>query len=224
VDTLKIARSLTSMAWPTPKRVREFWHALSVHFEDRLGKWEGQDSLQKTDIEIGELIGFDPIEVSSCLRILHDEKFVRVIPWQDRPVEVILLEGAHRCSGRRQLDVLARLRRYANEEGRVKGSVAFFANVIGVGHAYLRELSARQALRVEWTPKCQIVQRLRKDPVAKFDYSRIRSVRARSINRIHSAEKFLSLPRSVCRRDYLLRYFGDSSGGSSIGRCCDHCP
>lgn len=224
VDTLRVAKSLTAMSWPTPKRVREFWHALQPQFEDRLGKWEGEDAVQKNCTELGEAIGFDPMEVESCLRILHDEKFVRVIPWQDRPVEVQLLDGAHRCTGKRQLEVLRRLNRYANEDKLVRGSVAFFANVIGVGHAYLRELAARQALWVDWTDKCQIVQRLRHDPVAEFDYTRIRSVRARSIHRIEAAEKFLSLPGNACRRDYLLRYFGDDSGGTSLGRCCDHCP
>lgn len=224
IDTLHIAQSLTALAWPTPKRVREFWYAMRLEFRPLIGKWEGADAVQKTNVELGTSLGFEPIEVESCLRILHHEGFVKVVPYQDRPVEVALLEGSNFCTGRRQREVLERLRRYADASGVVKGSVAFFSNVIGVDRTFLREMSARQALQMDWTEKCQIVYRLRNDQVAEFDSSRIVAVRARALNRIEAARGFLSVPVGSCRRDYLLRYFGDNSGGEADVWCCDRCP
>lgn len=224
IDTLQTAEGLTSLAWPTAKRVREFWHSLKPEFRDMPGKWEGEGRTQKTNTELAEALGFDAREVESCLRILDMEGYLKVIPYQDRPVIVKLLSGQKALKGRRQREVLDKLVRHADLDMEIKGSVAFFANVIGVDLSMIRKLNARQALRFEWVDKCQVIERLRDDEVADFDPERITTVRARSMSRITAALNYLKTPKENCRRDYLLRYFGDDSGGSSIGRCCDHCP
>jgi len=223
-DTLETAAGLTSLAWPTPKKVREFWHALQPEFRSLPGKWEGEGKVQKTCAELSIDLSIDERQVAACLRILDMEGFLKVVPYQDRPVVVKLLSSHKNLKGRKQREVLDNLERHSDLDGEIKGSVAFFSNVIGVDLAFLRKLNARQALRFQWVDKCQMIERLRDDAVADFNEDRIKSIRARSLMRIESCKDYIKFKVSTCRRDYLLRYFGDMTGGSSLGRCCQHCP
>lgn len=227
LDTLRVAQGLVRLTWPTPRRVRMFWHALQHEFRPMLGKWEGEGAVQKTNAELANSLGFDEREVGACLRILHIEGALKVIPYQDRPVEVQLLQRARSVTGRKQKIVVERLLRHADEEGRVMGSIAFFSNMIGIDKTYLQQLNAAQVVRFKWIGsdnRCQLIKKVSEDEVVQFDTDRILAVRARSLNRIEAAKKYLSLSRAKCRRTYLLSYFGYPEGGSALSRCCDHCP
>jgi len=220
VDTLDVARGLAAMAWPTPGTIRRFWTDIQPLFRAMAGKWEGEGRIQLTNEEIANRTGFPPREVGSCLRILHDAGAIRRVIYQDRPVTVTLLSGAHQLTGSRQKDVIRRLREHADAEGEVKGSVAFFRNVIGLDKSYVQHLNLRHGVQYEWVEKCQMIERQTKDALV-LDEKRINRIRRRSLARIVSAKQYLYAPG--CRRAYLLAYFGDETGGRSIGRCCDRC-
>lgn len=220
LDTLALAEGLVGMSWPTPDSVRSFWDKLQPLFRALPGKWEGEGRVQKTNEEISSLTGFDPREVGSCLRILHDSRAIRRVTYQDRPVSVTLLSGAEYLTGRRQMQVIRRLQEHADTDGEVVGSVAFFRNVIGLDKQYARELNLRHAVQFQWVPRCQMIERLI-DGAPELDEEQIDRIRRRSLARIEYARSYLFTPG--CRRDYLLRYFGDTSGGAPTGRCCDRC-
>ena len=100
------------------------------------------------------------------------------------------------------------------------GSVAFFIDIVGLDLAYAKKLNMDGAIRFSWVDRCQVVERLRDDPPI-FDEDRVVRIRQRAIHRIDKARGFLYT--SGCRRDYLLRYFGDESGGMYVDTCCDRC-
>jgi ATP-dependent DNA helicase RecQ len=221
VDTLKVAVSLAAMAWPTPGTIRRFWKDLQPLFRAIPGKWEGEGRLQQTNEEIANKLGYDPREVGSCLRILNDCGAIRRVPYQDRPVTVTLLSGASALKGRRQMQVVRRLREHADAKGEVQGSVAFFRNVIGLDRSYAKDLNLAHGIQFQWVERCQMIERMTEgDP--ELNEEQINRIRRRSLARIQSARAYLYAPG--CRRDYLLRYFGDESGGAPSGRCCDRCP
>lgn len=232
VDTLGVAKQLAAVSWPEPRTVRMFWRRLKRLFRSRTGKWEGEGRIQLTNEEIAGRMSWDAREVGSCLRILHDCGAIRRVPYQDRPVRVILLSGADRLTGVRQQRVIARLREHAestsdmdtvdgdDNNGEVLGSVAFFRNVIGLDRSYARELSVRNAIRYFWVDKCQVIEQLVEGD-APLDEEQINRIRRRSLDRIKVAERYMR--HRGCRRAYLLEYFGDDSGGQSVGRCCDRC-
>lgn len=221
LDTLGVARSLVSLSWPTPGAVYDFWDKIQPLFRERPGKWEGPNKLQMTNKEIADRLNLNDREVGSCLRILHDCGALRRVPYQDRPVTVRLLSASTGLTGKRQKMVVRRLTEHADASGEVRGSVAFMWNVIGLDRAYAVELNARNALWFNWVERCQMIERL-STSTPKLDEDQIHRIRRRSLARIDYAGGFLK--NSVkCRRAYLLEYFGDTTGGSSIGLCCDKC-
>ncbi len=221
IDTLKVAQGLVAMTWPTPQTVYRFWERLLPMFAGRPGKWEGDGRLQRTNEEIALATYYNGREVGSFLRILHDYGAIRRVPFQDRPVSVRLLDGAGALTGRRQIAVIARLREHADPEGEIKGSVAFFRNVIGLNRSYAAELNLRHAIQFHWVERCQMIDKLT-DGKPELDEQQLHRIRRRSLARIKAANGFLYTEE--CRRAYLLRYFGDQSGGSALARCCDRCP
>ncbi len=221
LDTLGVARGLVSLSWPTPESVYTFWDQIQPLFRARPGKWEGEGRIQLTNKEIANKIGDNDRKVGSCLRILHDCGAIRRVPYQDRPVTVKLLSAAATLKGKRQKLVIRRLQEHADSSGEVQGSVAFMWNVIGLDRAYAAELNARNAIRFDWIERCQMIERL-VDGTPELDEDQIHRIRRRSLARIDCAEGFL-MNKVECRRQYLLEYFGDTSGGTSIGMCCDRC-
>lgn len=221
LDTLGVARGLVSLSWPTPGTVYEVWNRLQPLFQGRPGKWEGDGKIQLTNKEIAEKIGTNEREVGSCLRILHDCGAIRRVPYQDRPVVVKILSSASSLQGRRQKLVVRRLQEHADASGEVQGSVAFMWNVIGLDRAYASELNARNAIRFTWVERCQLIEKIM-DGTPPLDEDQIHRIRRRSLARIDYSAGFLKNSVS-CRRQYLLEYFGDMSGGEAMGMCCDLC-
>jgi len=221
LDTLEVAQGLVSLSWPTPQAVYAFWDQLQPLFESRPGKWEGEGRIQLTNKEIADKTGENDRKVGSCLRILHDCGAIRRVPYQDRPVTVTLLSSADSLKGKRQRLVIRRLHEHADANGEVQGSVAFFWNVIGLDRAYATELRARNAIRFNWIERCQMIERLTTGR-PNLDEDQIHRIRRRSLARINYAGGFL-MNNVECRRDYLLKYFGDTTGGKATGMCCDRC-
>lgn len=223
METLEVARSLTIHSWPEPGRIRFFWNHVQPLFEAGAGKWPGEDAFQLTTPELLSLLppGFTEMEVDACLRLLHDEGALARIPYQERSVEVVLLEGTKKPRGPRQKEVMDTLWLHADSRGIVEGSVRFFREVVGMDRAFADRLCAGGFLRMTWAPKVQIVQRKMEPGSLEIDEERIVRIRRRALARIDEAEGYLLTPG--CRRAYLLRYFGDDSGGTAIGRCCDRC-
>ena len=221
LDTLKIAKSMAASNWPTIERINHFWFEIEKLFENRPGKWEGKDRIQLTNERIGGLISFDPIEVSSCLRILQACGAIARTPYQDRPVTVTLLKGASLLTGSKQRAVIDALRDHADTEGSITGSVYFFRTEVGLTHAYAKKLNERHGIIFDWIDKCQIIERTCTD-WPEIDTKKIQENRRRALVRIKRAEDFLLSPN--CRRHSLLSYFGDKSGGNPLNPiCCDRC-
>lgn len=221
LDTLGVAEGLVSLAWPTPEAVYTFWERIQPLFRARPGKWEGEGRMQLTNKEIADKLGENDRKVGSCLRILHDCGAIRRVPYQDRPVTVKLLSAATTLKGRRQKLVIRRLQEHADASGEVQGSVAFMWNVIGLDRSYAVELNARNAIRFNWVERCQMIER-RTEGRPELDEDQIHRIRRRSLARINYAKGFL-MNKVDCRRKYLLDYFGDASGGTALGMCCDRC-
>jgi len=221
VETLDIAKSLVPLTWPTPTRVQSFWHSLGNLFEWGERSWYGEGKLQLSNEAIAHEIGMHPLEVSSCLRILQDADQVKRISSRDQPFEISLLSGARVLRGKKQREILDTLEAHADIHGNVVGTEAFFVEEIGLEKSYAEELSKRGALRVQWVDQCQVLERCHSSPAANLDAERILAIRQRALHRIEKARGFLSTP--LCRREYLLQYFGDSSGGRADGICCDRC-
>jgi ATP-dependent DNA helicase RecQ len=220
VETLEVAKSLVPMTWPSPHRIRLFWDRFLVYAEDGNNEWVGENRVQLSSNEIGHQVGMDPQEVNACLRILSEHGYVRRTPYRDRPVKVSLLSGADKLKGKRQRRVIAQLKAHADTSGEVVGSVQFFRDVIDLDLAYAKELRNRNAIRLDWVDKCQVLEILREGR-PELDEDRIVAIRRRAMGRIQAAHGLLTT--RGCRRTYLLEYFGDEAVSPPLGRCCDRC-
>jgi ATP-dependent DNA helicase RecQ len=222
VDTLDVAGHLVGLTWPTPGRIKQFWREIQYLFTMQPGKWEGENRLQLTNEHIAlKLDSFQALEVGSCIRILHNCGVLQRVSYQDRPVSVSLLSQRHHLTGSRQKTVIRALEEHADTEGKIVGSVRFFRDIIGLDKSFARALNLRNAIQFDWVDRCQMLEIVADGGDLELDEGLINEIRRRSLYRIQASREFLK--NSGCRRRYLLEYFGDTSGGKALGRCCDRC-
>lgn len=222
VDTLDVAVHLSRLTWPEPYRVRTFWDNIQELFKSKPGKATADGSVQVTNAFISMNIegSFEPIEVGSCLRILSSCGAIRRVPYQERPVSVDLLSARHRLTGSRQKAVIRALDAHADVNGNVTGSVRFFRDEVDLDISFAKELNLRGAIRFDWVPNCQMIE-ITTTSEPEIEDDQLDSMRRRAMNRISYTRGYLTTPK--CRREYLLEYFGDTSGGTCDGLCCDRC-
>jgi len=223
-DTLGIARSLVDVTWPATRTVDLFWERLRKMAEE-VGELPdpGEEisyRMHLPNVKIADWISMNPMVVSSCLRILSIAGNINRKGYYELPVKVTLLDGARDIRGmvkRRVLDVLAH---EADLDGTVEGSVQFFETVIGLTKSMAEVLNFEHAIRFTWgqrAPLTELVDLGR----SRVDHDLLRAIKKKHYSRIAAAKGFLHT--EGCRRDYLLRYFGDETGGSAQGLCCDRC-
>jgi len=220
MDTLEISRSMVSITWPHPREVFRIWELLQRRFDVEGPKYGLKNQVSMTIKGLAEDIGENPSILSSCLRILSDSGAIRRLSYQQRPVTIHLNAGVRKLRSKKQIEVMRALWENATPDGLVVASVAYLRNELGVDQQVARRLRMANAIRYEWAEKCQVMERT-VDGRPELDIDRIRAIHARSLRRIDLAKGFLTT--TGCRRDYLLGYFGDLSGGRSLGVCCDRC-
>jgi len=221
VETLDIARSLVRLNWPTAEQIMRCWREIQTLFDSDVDGFHGPERIQLSDARIGTLIGMHAIEVGSCLRILASGDNVRRIAAREQPFEISLLTGARNLKGKRQKSVVSKLEEYADIHGTVVGTAAFYIHEIGLDKPYARKLQERGAISMSWSESCQVIERLHERVKPEFDRERVDKVRQRSLRRLDRARNYLTY--EGCRREYLVGYFGDGSGGQADGVCCDRC-
>lgn len=220
-ETLDVAASLVPASWPTPERVRRFWQLCEPSFAARPGKAEPEGEWSVTSSDLVRSTGYDEIEAQSALRILVDAGFLQRVSATERPCKVVLLSGANRVKGPRQLEVLEALADRADLDGEVQGSTAFFATSIGMDKAMADTLVERGAIRVVWAEPGTLLRRMREGP-PKLDDVKIRAIARRQLGRIEAARGYLYA--TGCRRSYLLDYFGSEFVATADpAHCCDRC-
>lgn len=220
VSQLDIAQSLIDVTWPTPTVISRFWSALRPLFTDRSDAWEGQGHLHRPITWIADRTGVAPQTAESCLRILKDSGNIMRAGHNELPVEVALLSGRGSLSGTRQRAVIERLEDNADGTGKVIGSASFFREVLDLDRAYAVKLREKGAIRFRWPERRCALYRIQ-DHDIRVDADEITELRRNQRWRIQMAKAYMRDPG--CRREALLRYFGDGSGGTATGDCCDRC-
>jgi len=220
VDTLEISRKMVSVTWPSPRDVRRVWELLQTRFDAGIPRYGMAGQIDMTIKDLAKELGEHPNYLGSCLRILSDCGAIRRLSYQQRPVEIRLRAGHREIRSQRLRDAMVSLWEHATPSGKVIAPVAWLSSELGVTKQIATRLRTANAIGFDWVTRCQVMERVA-DGDPGIDVDMIRSIHERSLRRIALAHRYLST--SECRRDYLLRYFGDLSGGRSLGICCDRC-
>jgi len=221
--TLDVALAMSEVTWPKPGLVELFWPRLKQVFSQyaRQGSWEAPGTIQLTTTQLADLVGMPAPMVSSIVRILVEAGNLKRTSARELPVHLTLIGGRKKPRGHQQKAVLAELERHADFDGNVRGTRAFFSDRIGLDTPMMRSLNLAGILRCSgWDQKAAVLEQVN-DGEATFDRERIISLGDRTRIRLLEAKAYLNT--AGCRRAYLLNYFGDTSGGSSTGACCDRC-
>ena len=230
LEALENAQNHVHVTWPRFKDVAYVWSRMRTWFArgERVARPEAPGKMHRSLAWIAENIlrgarrSFSPEEVASCIRLLVGAGHLKRQGYAELPVKVVLNERRHELTGKRQRHVIANLERYANSNKVVEGTVAFFRDCIGMDKAYAESLRSRDAIRIQdWGSRQPILELADNSPQCKVDKTLLDSIRSRQLLRIGHADSFLK-NKAVCRRMYLLRYFG-SAGEIGGTQCCDLC-
>lgn len=216
-DTLSTAESLIDVTWPHPRQVSEFWRRLRPLLQEA-----PHQRLHLSTGRIADLTSTRPEVAGSCIRILANGGNLSRQSMADLPVQVTVLSGADALRGKRQVSVINALREHMDPDGVVTGSTSFFRDVVGTDRPYTLALQERHAVRMDWPETRASVLELADPGPMAADKDYLLERRADARWRVRQTYGFLVTPD--CRREYLMRYFGDSSGGDSGHYdCCDRC-
>ena len=199
-----------------------FWNRLRPYFwspeHNTEGDAEGQRTLSGADL--ARWTAYDEVEAASCMRILVDSGFLTRLGSAERPCRVVLLQGHRDVRGPRQREILDALDEWAGPEGEVVGTKAFFRDRIGADKDAIDRLVQHGAIRAIWAEEGTQYRQVQDRPV--LDETRLRTIARRQVDRVEAARGYLY--SSGCRREYLLRYFGDTFvAEADPTACCDRC-
>ena len=230
IGALCAARKHTLLTWPEEDQLVAFWRSLRDLCAFGRGRgpveeWLDPDEIRMTNQEMAEASGFNAMQVPAFLRVLAGAGHIEVVAQEEQPVTVRMMRDertAARAVGPKARRILRSLDAEADDDGVVAGTAGWFSDHFGLDVAYAEELARKGLLQVRWPRKGRLLRLLDRDE-SRHDARSLAMVKREASRRLDMAEGYLCT--TGCRRDYLLRYFGDDSGGSPgrQGRCCDRC-
>ena len=215
----KVHEFFIQSAYPEKKDIEEVWKILLEKQSQVV--WTTLDDLAKQLPD-----RFSDRMVGSCLYSLQREEYIRRIPASDRPGKLRLMQfrPARMPKGNRGLV-------FEHISSRIGGNYQTVFSLFPEAEAKKLDLSREQYMTIlraldemgyiSWSPPARVggVEILRFEQELEIDDAKITARREMELKKL---DLMRSYARSICRRRYLIEYFGQSAPWEYCGTC-DQC-